>query len=466
MINNIKNKILNSLAFRNGLLCIIGYIFNKAIAFFMIPILSRIILISDYGIINTYTSWLSILSCIIGLGMEYSIRNAYVDFKDKFEEYITSVCEISLINLFFCGNIIFIINKFILNQENDLICILCIIHSYVYVVINYFNNKYTMEKKYSKRLLLLIIPNLLSSILGIILILRFQENKYMGRIWGYVLVFIPVGVFLIINQIRKNKNIFCLKKYWRYSLKISLPMIFHGLSNVVLSSSDRIIINKFLGSLETGIYSLFYNCSLIIIGIIVAIENIWIPWFTKQMVEKKYNIINEKVVIYIKIVLTLIIIILMTSPEIIDIIATTKYSRGKFLLTPLIISGFFIFLYSLSIGVELFYKKNKYIALNTILAAILNIIFDIIFIPIYGLKAAAYVTLISYIFLFIVHYRNSRKLNKIIFPIRNYISPIFILMINCFLFEVFINVWFIRWSICILFVNLLVFQILKKESNL
>ena len=415
----------------------------------MIPILTRILSTADYGKVNTYTAWMAILAYIMGLALEYSVRNAYVDYKDQFEEYVSSICGASLVNLIVTGTIIFSINKFVFRQGSDLICLFCILHAYVHAVINYYNAKFTMQEQYKKRVALLIIPNLLSSVLGVVLIIGLSTDKYMGRILGYILTFVPLGALLIFLQFKKTKIFYDLA-YWKYGLTISLPMIAHGLSTVLLTNSDRIILSKMLGDEATGIYSLVYNCSMVVTAVVLAIENIWIPWFTERMVRREHKKINRAAISYIWLVTITISGVLLISPEIITVVATKEYWSGKEILSPLILSSFVIFLYSLSVGVEIFYKITKNIAINTLVAALLNIVLDIIFIPKYGIKAAAYATLIAYICSFTGHYICARKLNTKIFPLKIYIAPAVSLSIIATINGRLMDNWVLRWSIAII----------------
>lgn len=433
----------------NGILCVIGYVVNKAISFFMIPILTRMMSTVDYGKVNTYTAWLAILAYIMGLALEYSVRTAYVDHREKFDRHISAICSLSLLNLLVMGSLVFTVNKFFIHQGSDLICICCILHAYVYAVINFFNIKYTMLEQYMRRLALLLIPNLVSAVLSVILISHFNEAKYMGRIWGYALVFVPLGIVLIFMQYRKC---FCLfdNRLWRYSLIVSVPMILHGLSTVVLSSSDRIIISQLRGDSETGIYSLVHNFIMVVVAIFNALENVWLPWFTKKIQSGEYKKINQMAIYYLQLVAVMVCALLLVSPEIITIMATEAYQSGRVLLIPLICSSLFIFLYSLSVSTEIYYKKTKNIAVNTMCVAVFNIVFDIIFVKKYGMSAAAYVTLISYILSFAGHYICARKLNKELFPFKGYITPLCIVAGTCIITSVLMNNWGIRWIIAII----------------
>ena len=71
-----------------------------------------------------------------------------------------------------------------------------------------------------------------------------------------------------------------------------------------------------------------------------------------------------------------------------------------------------MFMYSFFAPFEFFYKKTKFIAIATCVAAILNIILNYIFIRIYGYVAAGYTTLFCYIIYTLSHYLFMRKICK------------------------------------------------------
>lgn len=88
---------------------LIGNLFDKAILFLTIPIFTRLMSTSDYGIVNTYMSWVSILSLVVGLSLGHSIRTAFIDFKENFEAYISSILFLSFLNFLVSSVLILII---------------------------------------------------------------------------------------------------------------------------------------------------------------------------------------------------------------------------------------------------------------------------------------------------------------------------------------------------------------------
>ena len=89
----------------------VGNIFNKGIAFLTIPIFTRILSTSDYGIVTTYNSWVSILSLVIGLAIPMGIRASFIDYEQEKDAFL-SVCTTftiltgTVVSLLVCGAIL------------------------------------------------------------------------------------------------------------------------------------------------------------------------------------------------------------------------------------------------------------------------------------------------------------------------------------------------------------------------
>lgn len=59
---------------------------------------------------------------------------------------------------------------------------------------------------------------------------------------------------------------------------------------------------------------------------------------------------------------------------------------------------------------EFYHKKTTAIMFATVMAALLNVTLNVIFIRIYGYRAAAYTTLVCYMAYCLFHYLNMRKI--------------------------------------------------------
>ena len=72
-----------------------------------------------------------------------------------------------------------------------------------------------------------------------------------------------------------------------------------------------------------------------------------------------------------------------------------------------------MFMYNLFGNIEFYFEANKFITISSVLVAILNIILNYLFIPIFGYIAAAYTTLVSYILFSAFHYLFMKRLVKL-----------------------------------------------------
>lgn len=71
---------------------------------------------------------------------------------------------------------------------------------------------------------------------------------------------------------------------------------------------------------------------------------------------------------------------------------------------PLTVSVYFLFVYNFFVNIELYYEKKVLVTIASCITAVLNIILNYIAIKYWGYIAAAYTTLICYVFYAIIHY--------------------------------------------------------------
>ncbi|WP_458411751.1 lipopolysaccharide biosynthesis protein [Schinkia sp. CFF1] len=456
-------KLLKNKGTKAGSFYLFGNLFNKAIVFLTTPIFTRMMSTSDYGIVNTYLSWVTILSVVVGLSLGNSIRNAYIDFKEEIEDYISSIFFLSLLNFLVTSAIILLISYIYINQVDIILIILCLLQSFMTFIINSISIKYMISIDYIKNTILLALPNILITILSVFFLWKMNgEEQYFGRIIPYVAVTSIIGVCYLSYYFIKSKC-FINRVYWKYAIGLSLPLIFHGLSINILNTSDRTMITAFRNASETGIYSLAYSFSMIALVVTTSLENVWIPWFTKNLKNGERNVINRNVKLYIEVVVVIMIIILMVSPEIIEIMSPEEYWSGKILIAPILLASFFIFLYSISVDLEYFYKSTKIIAINTGIAALVNILLNLIFIPLYGAFAAAFTTVIAYIVSFGIHYYAARKLDNQLFPFKIYVKPIINMIVAVILSYLILDYTILRWALSIIGFSIYIIISLKNE---
>ena len=93
-----QNESSGKKALRAGLGYTIGNILVKGLTFISIPIFARLLSVADYGLYNTFGSYVTIMTFVVGLTLHTSVRNAKLDFPDRIDAFCSSVTIIILLN--------------------------------------------------------------------------------------------------------------------------------------------------------------------------------------------------------------------------------------------------------------------------------------------------------------------------------------------------------------------------------
>lgn len=407
-------KLKSSSLVRSSFWYTIGNFFIKGITFITIPLFTNIMTVEEYGLVNNYTAIASIFAIFVGLSLNGAINNANFEYKEDIKGFMSSILflsTLSFVAFLILGNAYFYFqNDFF--ELSQTIFNLMIFQSFGNFLVNFLSAYFTINVQYFKFLLLSIFSTVLNIGLSIVLMFTlFDGDRYLGRVMGSSGAFILVGLLIYFVIMLKGKKIINIT-YWKFALKISLPLIPHSLSNILLSQFDRIMVNSYSGSFDAGIYSYIYNLGVVLSVIWASTNNAWVPWFYGEMEKKDYGKIKKTSNYYMILFGAVTLVCMLLLIDIAKIMAPAEYVVGIPLIIPILLGYYFQFLYSLPVNVEFFKKKTTYIAIGTVASAIINIVLNSIFIPIYGYMAAGYTTVVTYFFLFIFHYFLAKKIMK------------------------------------------------------
>jgi len=204
------------------------------------------------------------------------------------------------------------------------------------------------------------------------------------------------------NTLLKNKE--NVKEYWKFMLAYEAPLVVHSLSYFVLNQADRIMIGRMVGNEETALYSVAYSIAFIVTILQTSLDQVLQPWRYHKLDAKEYrrigSISNSILIIYGG----LIALFILVAPEIMRIFYPASYYDGIWCIPPVATGAFFMFLYSLFVGVESYYEKTKYVLYVSLACGTINIILNYFGILSFGYIACAYTTLICYILFAVGHY--------------------------------------------------------------
>ncbi len=384
----------------------------KGLAFLTIPIFSRLLSTTDYGLYNTYHAYESVFASFVGLALYMSLKNAKYKFDKQYHSYISSILLINVIAFIaweLVAFLLFPVYKNTVGLSLSIVLVL-IVHCFCSSVLAYYNMYLSLSYSY-KRYMIIALVNAVSNIAVSILLITtvFSDNRYVGRVLGTVIPLVPIAVYIVYQfwrRIRPKIN----SEYWAFGLKYSVPLIPHAVSQVIMNQFDRIMITNMVNASSAGIYSFAYNIYLIIEVTKGSLDNVWSAWFYEKYNSDDYDGIRKASSTYVLGMFCFVTIIILIAPELIKILGTHDYYDAAYLVAPICVAGFFSFLYSLPTQVEYYHEKTHYISIGTVAAALMNIILNFFFIRKYGYIAAAYTTEFTYLTYFIIHYCIAKKI--------------------------------------------------------
>lgn len=386
---------------------------QKGISFITTPIFTRILTTAEYGEFGVFVSWMGIITPIISLSLSAGVYSqGLVKFDDERGAFSSSLQGLTA-TLIAAWTVVYLLfqnffnNIFALTTAQMLMMVLMI---WLGASFNFWSMDQRVDFKYRKLVIITIIVSILQPALCIVLILT-HEDKVFARILGMAVVQLLFYGWTFLSQLRAGKK-FYYGKFWKYALKFNIPLLPHYLSLTVLASSDRIMIDRLVGTSEAGIYNLAYSVSQIMAMFNTALLQTIEPWIYKKLkANQGHEIAKVAYPTFIAIALVNLGLIAL-APEVIKIFAPPAYYEAIWVVPSVAMSVYFMFLYTFFATFEFYHEKTNYVAGATVGGAILNIVLNFVFIRIFGYVAAGYTTLFSYMLFALLHYYFMRKICK------------------------------------------------------
>ena len=445
----------------------IGNILIKGINFLLVPLFSRIMTTQEFGVYNVFLSYDSILFVVVGLALHSSVKSAKYEFHD-IDKYVSSITLVYFLNaliLCFLGTV-FRIQLVNWSGFPFSIILLLIIFSTCQALMTLYNERVSLDYAYKKYTALSVVNSATNVSISLLLMFTvFRNHKDYGRIIGATCAGIIVASYIIFSFYKSERPKYN-KKFWKFGIKYSAPIVPHGISQVLLSQFDRIMIQRIVSSSAAGIYSLAANVKLILTVITTSISTAWSTWFFEMMEEKKIESLQLRAKQIVSVYVIFTSLLLLGAPEIIYVIGGSKYEAGKFVAIPMIFDAFILFLYNIIIPSEYYKKKTNYIMMGTLFAAIINVVTNYIFIKRYGFIAAAYTTLFSYACYLILHIIISKRVvGFYVIPLKFMILIVVLLAIFASIILIFLDNILLRYCVGLPIVFIAAFFVFRYVKN-
>lgn len=239
-----------------------------------------------------------------------------------------------------------------------------------------------------------------------------------------------------------NKKIYPIKEPKDYILihkelaKFSFPLVLGGAMSYIINWTDTLMLGYFMKPSDVGVYRVTAITSRTILIFSSALLTLFLPIITELVsmdmfkeMERTYKIINKWI---ISVNISFFIVILLFSKQILNVLYGKNFICGYKALMVLSTGFLFLSLNNCGRQVLIAIKKTGYTTFNTITSGVLNVMLNIILIPVYGILGAAIASAISIFIEFILLFIELWIFLRLTFISLNMVKSIFAAIFSAF----------------------------------
>lgn len=385
---------------KNTVIIAIGKLSTQIISFLLLPLYTSKLSPAEYGTYDFLVTLSVFLLPVITMLMEESMFRFLIDAEDlkNKKRVITATITYTTIGTLLFTIIAGIVMG-IMKYEYTFVFLLFIISNVLIGLSNALARGTGKIKLYSLSNFILGASTIVLNVVFIVS-LKLGVN---GLLWSNTIANSVTALIVLMKlhlpQFISRKDL--SKKTLVEMLRYSIPLVPNNLSWIIISLSDRLMLTWMIGTDANGLFSIAYKFPNIIYTCYGFFSTAWKESAAKILKEDNktqyYNSIYKDIKFFLKaIVLGLIAIMPFVFPLLVD----SSYNEAYKYIPILVISIYYTNMSNFYGGIFTAFKNTKIMGSTTIVAAILNVIINLIFIPKFGIFAAAFSTLISNVIIF------------------------------------------------------------------
>lgn len=401
---------------KNSLIYFFADIFNKAVPFLLLPILTTYLTPEDYGIIATFGVFTSILVIFISMNTLGSIEVTFFQIsKEKLKVYIANVFLIISVSLIF----ILLATVLLSSQLTKLLDIpleWLIVGVFISLaqIVNTINLLlWRVEYKAKNYSFFEIAQNLFNVSLTLLFVIAINMD-WEGRLLAMAIAIISFGFisFYLVVKVRKYFTYSYNQEYIKDALHYGIPLIPHSLAGWIKTGLDRIFITSLVGVSATGIYSVGYQLGTIVMVIATSLYKAWLPKLYEMMSnitdEDKKQIVKFTYLYFIGILL-LTVVLYFSLDIFITLFVGKEFVESKNIVLFILMSYAFDSMYFAVVPYMFYHKKTKIISAVTISTSLMHAPLSYWLIKEYGMYGATYASVVTFGLTFFVIWYYSNK---------------------------------------------------------
>lgn len=403
----------------NTILLTVGTVFTKCISLVMVVFYSKWLSAGEYGDYELYVTYLSLLIPVSTLSCGEAIFRFLLEKDSTLSKKQIISSGLAIVFGGFVLTIIliwFFAKEFLADYFLEFVFLLIL--QIFFSVSQYCARGLHKLKNYTVASII----NAFVMAVATTFFVCFQKlglhGMLLGNICGYFigLLFCVISLNLYSFVDIKKISLEEIRMIARYSA----PLIPNSIAWWIAEGSDRTIVRINLGSEYNGVYSLANKIPALCITLFNMFHLSW-QESASDTIKYDNNAGEYFSDVFKKLVPTLLsiaIAVLSTNYFLYKFFFDIKYSDGYYHVAILTFATVFSFMAQFIGGIFIGLKKTTVNGVTTAMAALVNIIIDLVLINRIGLYAASVSTLLAYVFLFFVRFLLIRKEYRIVLDLR------------------------------------------------
>lgn len=417
---------------KNTIIITIGKISTQFISFILLPLYTSLLSTSEYGTVDLLNTYVQLLLPVLTLMIEQGAFRYLIDHFDDEEnkgKIISSSLCVLLGQCVLFGIIFLVAGHWVKNDYKYYLLAILIVAS--------FSGWSLQLARGFRKLSIYAAGSFITTMVQIGFNILFIAGLKMGAVgmlratflgntacFIFVLFSLKVYKYIRVRSVEKDTI--------RDMLKYSVPLIPNQLSLWVINSSDRTIVNLFLGTAANGILAVSHKFSTIYQTIYSMFQLSWHETGTVHFQDDdRDEFFSETFADVYRFFMAMCIGLIAFMPFVFPVLIKEAFASAYYTVPIYLIAVLCNIVVGLLGVVYVATKKTAEIAKSTIYSGIINVIVHVALIKSMGLYAAAISTLIGYFTVMLYRMKDTRKYLNIKYEYRVFALTVVMIGILC-----------------------------------
>ncbi|MFN8406491.1 MAG: oligosaccharide flippase family protein [Sphingobacteriaceae bacterium] len=405
----------NSPLFSNAAVYIFFNLIFNLVPFILMPILTRELPPADYGLVTMFGIFGNFILPFVSLNLFGSVAIKIHKSDDQdVDQYLWNciliISTAAIIILLFCLCFSPLIHTYLgLGTMTIVIGVIMVFAQSIYQLQNAVHQAKSQSIRYAFIASIALIFNLILTLIFVV----YLKWAGMGRIYAQALSMVLVTIIALWILIRTRSLKFSYNSvHIRNGLKFGLPLIPHSIGGMIFFITDRVIMNRFIGLSEVGVYSVAFQLCGGLTLIASSFNLAYAPWLYKQL--KSNSDLQKKAIIkftylYFGGLFAIGALIYFSMLLVVPFFVGDKFISAIKYFPCLLVANIFGSMYFMVCNYIFYAEKTKYLALITFLSAILNIPLCYFLLQYYGTLGVVYSLIIINLLIFVATWFAAQK---------------------------------------------------------